>query len=37
MAERPIAQVPAQVPMGRAGEPGEFGAVCAFLCGVQAG
>jgi len=26
----------AQVPMGRAGKPEEFGAVCAFLCGAHA-
>jgi 3-oxoacyl-[acyl-carrier protein] reductase len=27
----------AKVPRGRAGEPAEFGAVCAFLCSRQAG
>jgi 3-oxoacyl-[acyl-carrier protein] reductase len=26
----------AKVPAGRAGEPDEFGAACAFLCGTQA-
>jgi 3-oxoacyl-[acyl-carrier protein] reductase len=39
--ERSLEQVRAQriaaIPAGRFGEPAEFGAVCAFLCSVQAG
>jgi 3-oxoacyl-[acyl-carrier protein] reductase len=27
----------AQIPAGRFGTPEEFGAICAFLCSVQAG
>ncbi len=36
-AEAIIAERAAANPAGRVGEPEEFGAACAFLCGVQAG
>jgi 3-oxoacyl-[acyl-carrier protein] reductase len=35
--EEAVARSEREIPMGRMGDPAEFGAVCAFLCGRQAG